>query len=651
MNRTRKYAYLFFIIATLIALFWASAFILQLGRTPSQTISTSDLASFSYYTEEFPPYNYQENGTLNGIAIDLLREITTKLGKTVEANQLHLTPWTVGYQATLNINNTILFSTARLPEREQSFKWVGPIFTDKYVLFAESGGPTINSSSDLKNYKIGVITDDAAVMQLMEVGVDSSHLTYETNASVLVNKLLNGEIDLWCYPEAVGRQITEQATGNYFLFKVAFPLDNLGFYYAFNKDIPDSTVNSFQRAIGAIKEEKDGSGISGYERILGRYIPSVGLAQLNYLTEDWAPFNYLKDGKPAGVSVEILQTIFRYMGVNRTTSDIQFVPLADGFKQAQGNTSTVLFSIVRTSERETFYKWAGPFTKSTFVVFALVTSNITIDSPQDLNRYKIGTVKSSIENELLINQGVNSSHIVNELTPQELLQRLKEGEIELWATGDSTGRYEMQKAGLDPNAYQSVYTLGENDFYFVFSRDVPDNMVNAFQHAIQMVRNQKDAQGVSEYEKIVYRNLGVGFAKQLYTDKEVIALVDKTAAAIAKNAPDTFRRINAGEAPYKDSQNTGLYVFVYDTNVTMVAHADNTQLVGVNFKGKTDVTGEPFRDKIVAGALENQTGWVEYVYMNPSQTNLYYKTTYYRLIQGSDGKYYVVCSGNFKEHP
>ncbi len=72
------------------------------------------------------------------------------------------------------------------------------------------------------------------------------------------------------------------------------------------------------------------------------------------------------------------------------------------------------------------------------------------------------------------------------------------------------------------------------------------------------------------------------------------------------------------------------------------------RLVGTNFKGKTDVTGKPYRDEILEGALKNGTGWVDYVYMHPVQTNLYYKTTYYRLTQGSDGNSYIVCSGNYE---
>jgi len=47
------------------------------------------------------------------------------------------------------------------------------------------------------------------------------------------------------------------------------------------------------------------AGVSTYDRILGRYIPSIGLANSINLTEEWAPFNYQEGGKPGGISVKI----------------------------------------------------------------------------------------------------------------------------------------------------------------------------------------------------------------------------------------------------------------------------------------------------------------------------------------------------------
>ncbi len=632
-------------LVTLVAgaLIVPSVFILNPG---SQPVDTNAL---TYYTEQYPPYNYQENGTLKGVTVDLLGQVTGRIGTEIVPSKVHLVSWTEGYNAVRTMNKSVMLSMARTPERETQFKWAGPVFSDTFVLFASwDRAITVNNASDLNKYRIGVITDDASVQQLLDAGVNPSHLVNQTDASVLVEKLAKGEIDLWCYPEMVGRYLTQNVTSNYYSFRVACTLGGFDAYFAFSKDIPDSTVASFQKALDALKTEKDPSGISAYERVLGHYMPSVGLAQLNYLTEEWAPFNYMSGGTPAGVSVDILQAVFRAMGVDRTAADVHVVPLADALRQAQGNTSTVVFSIAKTSERQALYKWAGPFTASSFVLYAPISRNITISSAADLNKYRIGAVASSVENGLLEGQGVETSHIVNGATPDDLIQKLVSNETDMWATGDLTGRYEMVATGVDPNRYEIVYVLDTTEFYYAFSKDVPDTMVNAFSHALTFVRDQKDPFGVSEYERIIYHYLGVGYAMQTFTDAEVMALVNLTAAAIEANASNAFQHINAGETPYKDPANPGLYAFVYDTNVTMVAHADNQLLVGVNYEGKTDVTGKPFRDLIVSGALENGTGWVEYVYLNPAKTNLYYKTTYYRLVTGSDGIDYVVCAGNYK---
>lgn len=618
------------------------------GQPPAGVPTTSPAGDLTYYTEQLPPYNYQENGTLQGISVDLLEAVTERMGEKVSREQVRLVPWAEGYQAALTGNGTVLFSTVRTSEQENSFKWAGPITAHREVLFARYDlGATIQGPADLKGYRIGVIAGDVAIQQLLDAGVNRSQLVPESNVSAIIAKLESGEIDLWCYPENTGRYFAEQVTGNYYAFKIAYPLEAVTVYYAFSRDVPDSTVRSFQQALDALKQERDAAGISTYERILGRFIPAIGLAHIQYLTEEWAPFNYLENGTASGIAVEILEAAFRDMGVNHSRADVRIVPLADGFREAR-NTSTVLFSIVRTPEREPLYKWAGPFTKASFVLFAPMSRNITITTLGDLNRYRIGAVRSSIENDLLVDQSYNASRLVPGQNPEELVSMLEAGQIDLWATGDLAGRHQMLKTAADLNAYEIVYTLNENDFYFIFSRDVPDTLVNAFQHALEMVRNRKDAQGVSEYERIIYRNLGVGCARQSYTDEAVMALVNTTAQAIGTNAPDTFLRINAGEAPYRDPENPALYVFVYDANATMVAHADNIQLVGINYRGKTDVTGRPFREEIVTGALKNGTGWVDYVYLNPVQPNLYYKTTYYRLTRGSDGASYVVCSGNFK---
>lgn len=616
--------------------------------SPSAQGNASPSAPLVFYTEENPPYSYQENGTPSGLAVDLLEAITARTGSPVTRDEVRLVPWSEGYRAALETENTSVFLTARLPSRESLFRWAGPVGSDRNVLLARrDAGISIGSPANLAGYRIGVVSDDAGVRQLLDLGVSESQLVSGGNASVLARMLENGEIDLWSFREAGGRHLLAQQAGTDASFVTAYSLEEFELYYAFNRNTSDAAVASFQAALDGLKDERDAANITSFDRIRGRHLPAVGLEQLEYLAEEWAPFNTLENGTASGLSVEVLEAVWREIGVNLTRRDVRVVPLADALSQARNATGTVVFSIARTPERDPLFHWAGPFAASTFVLWAPTAKNVTIASDADLERYRIGAVEASVENDLLAARGVDPSRIVHGETPEDLLAKLEGGEIDLWATGDLAGRHQVLKSASDPGAYEPVFTLADDDLYFVFGRDVPDALVAAFKRALERVQNAKDARGVSAYEEIAYRNLGVGCARPAYADQEVTDLVDATATSIEADAAGTLRRINAGEAPFQDTEHADLYAFVYDTNLTMVAHP-NAHLVGASLRGKTDVAGTPFRDEILAGALANGTGWEEYVYTQPGRMNLYHKATYYRLATGSDGAIYVVCAGTYR---
>ena len=131
------------------------------------------------------------------------------------------------------------------------------------------------------------------------------------------------------------------------------------------------------------------------------------------------------------------------------------------------------------------------------------------------------------------------------------------------------------------------------------------------------------------------------------TKDDVIKLVDQAGADIAKDAAGTIKKIVAGEHPYKDKDTPSFYVFVYNTDVVIVAHPKK-HLVGRSYKGKPDVRGKKFRDALVSTALKEKTGWVDYSYQKPGATGIHAKTSYCKLVTGSDGKKYIVCCGIYK---
>ena len=140
---------------------------------------------------------------------------------------------------------------------------------------------------------------------------------------------------------------------------------------------------------------------------------------------------------------------------------------------------------------------------------------------------------------------------------------------------------------------------------------------------------------------------GIAFSGTV-TEPQVIDIVTRTSGDISQDAQGTFDKVIRGEHPYKDKDNSAIYVFVYDSGVNIVAHPKKA-LVGRCYKGKPDVRGKKFRDEIVEGAIKNTTGWVTYSYQKPKAKGIHQKKTYYKLTNGNDGKQYVVCCGMYSD--
>jgi len=242
------------------------------GIASDQAVSAKDL---TYITEQFPPYNYQVDGKLQGISVDLLEMVWVRMGDDLNRSAIKVLPWTEGYQRTLNENNTVLFTAGRFPEREQLFKWAGPIGSGRYVLLTKiEENISITAHEDLERYRIGAVKDDLAVQMLLDNGVKREDIIIEITSDPIIEMLKNGSIDAWAYNDITGIWQLQESGENASDYEVDYVFGSTDGYLAFNKEAPDSLVQSFQEAIDYIKMNKDNNGVSNYERILSKYVPA-----------------------------------------------------------------------------------------------------------------------------------------------------------------------------------------------------------------------------------------------------------------------------------------------------------------------------------------------------------------------------------------
>lgn len=372
-------------------------------------------------------------------------------------------------------------------------------------------------------------------------------------------------------------------------------------------------------------------------------------AKFTYLTEDYPPFNYSENGLASGVSVDILDGIFKGKSLPVDRTAISVTDWADSYEMVVKTPGTMLFSMVRTAEREPLFKWVGPIAPHTDVAITLKNSGIMISDATDLNNFFTGVIDGYSSITTLMDHGVLRSNIIIYKGLAELYKALVvDREVQCISYSLAGHKLIIQSLGYAGDLFDTPFTIQKNELYYAFNKETDDLVIADFQEQLNLMKTEKAPDGSGEYDKILNRYSVIQFGDDGITPEMVINLVNLTATDLETDAPGTLAKINQELAPYKDPVTPGLYSFVYDTLVVMTAHADNPSLVGKSFAGKPDAAGKKFRDEIVRGALENGTGWVDYIYTRPDQSGLYYKTTYYKLVRASNNSLQVVCAGRYK---
>lgn len=225
--------------------------------------------SLTVLTEEFPPYNFSEDGELRGIATDILKLVLEDAKVDVRGGPMQVYPWARAYNVTLVQPDTMLYSVTRTAEREKLFKWVGPVAPNRNVVLARKDrGVRISSLKDAGKYKAGAIRDDAGGQLLVAGGYLPDQLELSPDARSNILKLETGRIDIFAYPETVFKWMLATMGKNPDDYETVFVLHDGHVYFALNRETPDELVSKLQKSLDKVKA----SGQA--QAIIDRYLKS-----------------------------------------------------------------------------------------------------------------------------------------------------------------------------------------------------------------------------------------------------------------------------------------------------------------------------------------------------------------------------------------
>jgi polar amino acid transport system substrate-binding protein len=367
--------------------------------------------------------------------------------------------------------------------------------------------------------------------------------------------------------------------------------------------------------------------------------------KLRIITEEYPPFNFTsQDGTITGQSTEIVRELIKSTSSQAT---FEMMPWSQGYELVQKEANTAIFSTSRTRERENLFKWVGPIGTELSYFYVRKDSNIKVNSLEEAKKVgSIAVYQDDAHQQYLLDQGFTNLDISKDI--YECLKKLIDSKVDMWLGTSNCLYYVAIKAKVNQTEVKPIMFGHSEDDYIAFNKTVPDTLINLWQSNLDAIK-QKGLDGKSSlFEQITSSYATPQYVEKSISPEAVIQLVEKTARDVEQDAQDTFDKINNQEPPYFDKDNILLYVFIYDSDLTQPANADNPAQVGRNFKGVPDAVGNLFRDQIAERSASEGSGWQDYVFTMPDRIGLFYKAAYFKRVTGSDGKQYIVCSGRYK---
>lgn len=225
--------------------------------------ATANADSIRLIMQEFPPFNFtdQQTGKIQGILTEKVQEMLKRAGESSSVSSSSLARV---LHAALNEENTCALGVHRTPEREASYKWVGPLIVDDWVLYGrKQESRQLKTIEDAKPFVIGSFKNASSGIALSEQGYKVEFASRDEDNPRL---LVNGRIEYWNASELHGMYLAQQqgygseisralrykSLGLYLACNLRMEKNRIDLLIQLNKEIDnDGSMEKFIRKYGA----------------------------------------------------------------------------------------------------------------------------------------------------------------------------------------------------------------------------------------------------------------------------------------------------------------------------------------------------------------------------------------------------------------
>jgi polar amino acid transport system substrate-binding protein len=226
-------------------------------------------------------------------------------------------------------------------------------------------------------------------------------------------------------------------------------------------------------------------------------LPAPTWAQhLTLATEEYPPYN-MSDakGQVSGISTQIVRALLAEAGLSY---EVAVYPWARAISMARAQPHTCVYSMSRTPERESLYKWIGPLVYNDWALFALEATPAP-PRPTRLDQLLEARI-GSYQGDAIVSYLQTRGHHVDVAPSDDVNpKKLQMGRIDYWATGRLIGQYRLQQQGI--HGITPVLNFNRTEMYLACNAQLPDELVKRLNATLLSL----DKQGVI---KKIYADFG-----------------------------------------------------------------------------------------------------------------------------------------------
>ena len=161
---------------------------------------------------------------------------------------------------------------------------------------------------------------------------------------------------------------------------------------------------------------------------------SAPLAEpLHFITEEYAPFNFLKDGKITGITVDQVTAIAEAAGIDYT---MEIMPWARAFAMVRSRSMHCIFTAGYNRERARQFAWITPTLKDEMVLLKRKDGSKGPASMKEALGMKVGSQRGDFAVEVLEGLGFTNIDLAADIDLS--VRKLVSGRIDLMPTSIKT---------------------------------------------------------------------------------------------------------------------------------------------------------------------------------------------------------------------